>query len=88
MKKQYFTTREAVNLLGKPICFKQTKYLEVEGQKYPMIEQGEPGHVFNVTKLSEGIVLGVLVDGDIEEFRKDQFYDYCRMGCSGNPGGI
>jgi hypothetical protein len=79
MEQQYFTAEESISLLGKPITFRNSKSIEVEGKKYPTIHVGTPGEVFNITNLPEGIVIGVFVDDDIEEFTKDQFYHYCEL---------
>jgi hypothetical protein len=77
--EQYFTKDESIALLGQPVRYKATKFLEVEGQRYPMIEVGAPGEVFSIVNLPEGIVLGVFVDEDIEELRKDQFEHFCEV---------
>lgn len=77
--EQYFTKDESINLLGQPVRYKATKYLEVEGQRYPMIEAGAPGEVFSIVNLPEGIKIGVFVDEDIEELSKDQFNHFCEV---------
>ena len=77
--EQYFTKDESIALLGQPVRYKATKYLEVEGQRYPMIEVGAPGEVFSIVNLPEGIKIGVFVDEDIEELSKDQFNHFCEV---------
>ena len=59
--EQYFTKQESIDLLGSSVVFKQTQYMEVEGYKYPRIQQGTPGEVFSIFNLPEGIKLGVFV---------------------------
>jgi len=77
--EQYFTKDESITLLGQPVRYKATKFLEVEGQRYPMIEAGAPGEVFSIVNLPEGIKIGVFVDEDIEELSKDQFNHFCEV---------
>ncbi len=85
--EQYFTKDESIALLGQPVRYKETKYLEIDGQKYPMINTGAPGEVFSIVNLPEGIKVGVFVDDDIEELSKDKFYHYCEVGNAGTCRG-
>lgn len=82
MEKRYFTVEEGANLLGKKIEFKRTKYMEFQNIKYPVVETGTFGEVYNVTNSSEGIIVGIILDDDdvsLEEFRKDEFFHYCNL---------